>query len=268
MGKKFRNPPLFCTIGQVLHNPVLSLGTYLPTIQERMRKAGFPDFQRANQVKLVMQTAPGMESGTEHQPTVHQTELFKFADLEGTKAFIMEANGLTFQATAYDTFEEFYGQLQLGLSILDEAVGGLSFYERLGLRYIDAVTPLGGEELSDYIATELLGLPVKMPQKTFGHSFSESALLADGIGQVTARVIAQSGKLTTPPDLTLNGLKLQPRFAEISGVHAVIDTDAFSTERHPFNLESIQTRMSALHDLVADCFFATITKHAHEAWDA
>ncbi len=53
----------------------------------------------------------------------------------------MEANSLTFQATTYDSFEDFYSQLELGLGILNGAVGGLSFYEHLGLHYIDAVTP-------------------------------------------------------------------------------------------------------------------------------
>ena len=267
MGKRFRNPPLFFTIGQVIHNPLLSLGSYLPAIQERMRKAGFPDFQRANQVRFTLQAPPGTE-GAEAQPIAHQTELYRFSDLDGNKSFIMEANSLIFQATTYDSFEDFFSQLELGLGILNEAVGGLSFYERLGLRYIDAVTPKEGEDLNLYVVNELLGLPERMPKHAFAHSFSESALLADGIGQVIARTIIQNGKLALPPDLQLNGLKLHPRFAQISGIHAVIDTDGFSIERHPFNMENIQARMTALHDLIGNCFAASVTDYARTTWDA
>ena len=52
MGKKMKSAPVYFTIGQVQHNPLLNLGSYLPAIQERMRKAGYPDFKRAMQVQF------------------------------------------------------------------------------------------------------------------------------------------------------------------------------------------------------------------------
>ena len=52
MGAKLSNAPVFFTIGQIQHNPLLSLETYLPQIQESMRKAGYPAFKRAVRVAL------------------------------------------------------------------------------------------------------------------------------------------------------------------------------------------------------------------------
>ncbi len=45
MGQKMKNAPVYFTIAQVRHNPVLRLGAYAPDIQDRMRKAGYPDFK-------------------------------------------------------------------------------------------------------------------------------------------------------------------------------------------------------------------------------
>ncbi len=44
MGEKMKNAPVYFTIAQVRHNPVLRLGAYADEIQDRMRKAGYPDF--------------------------------------------------------------------------------------------------------------------------------------------------------------------------------------------------------------------------------
>ena len=49
---------------------------------------------------------------------------------------------------------------------------------------------------------------------------------------------------------------------------SVIDTDGFSIERHPFNMENIQARMTALHDLIGNCFAASVTDYARTTWDA
>ncbi len=269
MGKKMKSAPVYFTIGQVQHNPLLNLGSYVPAIQERMRRAGYPDFKQAMQVRFDL--APVMaarDTDQAAQPAMQRVERFLFTDMPSTSGFILQANSLSFQTTEYETFESFLGQLRLGMELLVEAAGGLSFVERLGLRYLDAVVPAAGETLGQYITNEVLGLPARMSAAKFAYSFAEAVLLVEGGGQVVSRTIVQNGDLSFPPDLQPDNLKVLERFRTISGEHAVIDTDGSFTERQPFDMTQIETRFKALHGLIDESFHATATDHARKAWSA
>ena len=51
MGKKMKNAPVYFVLAQVRFNPLLTLDSYVPAIQETLRKAGYADFS-----KLMMAT--------------------------------------------------------------------------------------------------------------------------------------------------------------------------------------------------------------------
>ena len=269
MSGKMKSAPVYFTIGQVQHNPLLNLGLYLPDIQERMRKAGYPDFKRAVQMQFDLSPAMVARDASEApQPSAQRVERFLFADVASTSGFVFQPNSLSFQTTEYDTFESFLTQLKLGLGILGDAVGGLSFTERLGLRYLDAVAPAEGEVPKQYIADELLGLPARMPDTKFAYSFTEAVLVAEGVGQVVSRTILQNGMLGFPPDLHPDTLKVSERFRTIHGEHAVIDTDGSFTERQAFDIATVESRLRGLHGLIDKTFHATVTDHARKAWGA
>ncbi len=266
MGQKLKNAPVFFTIGQVQHNPLLSLGTYIPEIQERMRRAGFPGFEQKTQVQVAFQASlDGADEGRA-APTIQKHESYVFSDLDGVQGFILHPTSISFQTTSYDCFDVFYDQFERGFELVNEVVGGLSFVERLGLRYVDAVVPRDGEDLKLYLAPSLLGLPAAMENSDFSHTFSESVLTTDGREQVIARTVIQSGSLTIPPDLFPNSLKLQERFERVNGVHATLDTDGFCVERRPCNIPEVRTRMYALHGLIEQCFEASVTDYARSIW--
>ncbi|MGH9908317.1 MAG: TIGR04255 family protein, partial [Pyrinomonadaceae bacterium] len=251
MGKKMKSAPVYFVIGQVQHNPLLNLSSYLAVIQERMRKAGYPDFKRAVQMQFDLSPAMavGGDADQAPQPAVQKVERFLFSDVTSTSSFVLQTNSLSFQTTEYDTFETFSTQLAFGLTILGEAVGGLSFMERLGLRYLDAVAPKPSEMLNQYLAPELLGLSMRLPEAKFAYSFAEAVLLEEGVGQVVSRTVIRNGPLGFPPDLHPDGLKVSDRFQSVSGEHAVIDTDGSFTGRRAFDMAEVQSRMEGLHDL-------------------
>jgi len=269
MGKRMKHPPVYFTIGQVQHNPLLNLAAYLATIQESMRKAGYPDFKHGVQVQFGL-TSSLVASDPEQaaQPVMQKVERYLFLDLEGTRCFLLQANSVTFETTEYETFELFLTELKRGLQILSDAVGGLSYTERIGLRYLDAVVPKENEKLSQYLVREVLGLPARMPDDTFAYSFAESALHAEAVGQVVSRTVAQGGQLGFPPDVRPDGLKVAERFRAVSGEHAIIDTDGSFSERRPFNLGEVESRLKSLHVLIDKSFRATVTDHALGAWGA
>jgi uncharacterized protein (TIGR04255 family) len=259
--------PVFFTIGQVQHNPILSLESYLPTIQESMRKAGYPDFKRGSLISLEFSGAGiGGESQQVASPTPTKVERYAFLDSTQSKAIILHPKSVSFETNTYEVFEAFLPELLNGLTILSETVGGLSYSERIGLRYVNAVAPKHEERVDEYLVPELRGLPANFPNGVFRYSFTESLLEDSANHQVLTRAVIQNSPLSYPADLQLEPVRPQERFSNISGEHATLDIDGFILERRTFDLSDIKLRLKTLHDLNHDCFQASITDYARKAW--
>jgi uncharacterized protein (TIGR04255 family) len=144
----------------------------------------------------------------------------------------------------------------------------LAHTERIGLRYLHVIVPPDGENgLPDFLAPGVLGLNSQLPSNVqVSHTFSETLILAAECN-VLARTIIQAGPLGFPMDLQPMGVKISDRFANISGIHAVIDTDASLEERRTFSLEHIESQLKILPEGVNVAFDATVTEHAVSAWN-
>lgn len=263
MGTKMKNAPVYFTVAQVRFNAVLNLDSYLPAIQDRMRAEHFPDYKQEVFQRL---TLPFSGGGAEQAaaPSVLPQSRFTFGDTDGMSGFILENNTLSFQTTAYDTFEIFTGTFLNGLSIIHDALH-LDFTERVGLRYLDAVLPkTEAESLSDYLTQEVLSLSQKLNGQ-LAHSMSETVSF-NGANQLISRVIIQNGKIGLPPELAAWAPKVNPRFTQPVGLHAIIDTDAFHEQREGFDLSKLKAHLSTLHDDILNSFNVTVTGHALETW--
>ena len=266
MGKKMKNAPVYFTVAQVRHNPVLRLGAYAPDIQDRMRKAGYPDFKQGVSMAFSLPPQIGDESRTV-APAVQQVERLMFFSTDSTKGFIVEQNALSFHTTEYGTFETFVDDFVKGVSIVHECVT-LDHTERIGLRYLDAIVPPNGEEgLADYLAPGVLGLSSRLPEDVrVSHSFAETHIQTDECA-VLARTIIQAGPLGFPMDLQPIGVMLADRFMKINGVHAIVDTDASIEGRHPFDLDTIKSQMKTLRKGIGLAFDAIVMPSAIAVWD-
>lgn len=263
MSAKMNKAPVYFTVAQVQFNAILSLESYLPAIQDRMRARHFPDYKREVFQRLILPFGVG-EAGQVATPSLLPEARYTFGDIEGTSGFVLDNNALSFQTTAYDTFEIFSKNLFDGLGILHEALR-LDFTERVGLRYLDAVLPMAAiESLSDYLAPEVLGLSQKLGGQ-LAHSVSET-VVSNGAGQLVSRVIIQNGHVGIPPEMTVLAPKVNHRFTRPAGLHAILDTDAFYAQREEFNLSKLEIRLSALHEEILKSFKATVTQHALKAW--
>ncbi len=265
MGQKMKNAPVYFTIAQIRYNPVLSLDSYIPGIQECLRKAGYPDFQQGAVMTFNLAPVAGGNDAQGQAPTIVHVARYVFSNMERTRAFILEHNALSFQATKYDTFEAFSGELLKGLDILHKAVA-LDYSERVGVRYLDAVVPRSGEKLNEYLVREVLGVATRMKGVEVQHSFSETLVRIPPIGNVTARTIMQVGRPSFPPDLQPIGLKTDERFEHFSGHHAIIDTDGSFEGREAFDLGTLKGRLFSIHDEISKTFRATVTDHAMAVW--
>lgn len=260
MGKKWKNAPVMYTVAQIRFNQILTMESFVPAIQERLRNIGFPDFRK--EVVNVLDIPFGQaENGT---PSVQTVNRYAFGNLDRTSGFLLESNALSFQSTEYGNFEEFSESMSSVLKIVNENIS-ISFIERVGIRYLDAVMPQDGENLSDYLVPEVLGLTFKASHK-LSHSYTET-FSNHSEGGVISRVIIQDSKITLPSELSQTSYQLSPRFTSYNGLHAVIDTDGYFEKRISFNPEQISKKLDDLHNNITTTFKSVATPHALKTWE-
>lgn len=266
MGEKMKNAPVYFTIAQVRHNPVTRLAAYADEIQDRMRKAGYPDFKKGVAMAFSIMAQIGDEQ-TAQQPVIEKVDRLMFFSSDNTRGFIVEQNAISFHTTEYETFEMFSDEFIKGVEIVHECVT-LAHSERIGLRYLDAVVPPNGEDgLPDYLAPGVLGLGGRLKGEIeISHALSETHFRTSECG-VLARTIIQAGPLGFPMDIQPMGVKVAERFQKIDGVHAIVDTDASIEGRQSFDLVSIRQQLKTLRDGVDVAFKAIVMPAALAAWN-
>lgn len=261
MTVKLKNAPVFYVIAQVRFNTIKSMEDFVPRIQERFRKSGFPDFQ-----SLVMQTIHIPHNAIDNSE-VRSTpqKSYRFGNLEKTESFSLNENAISFETTDHQVFSYFCGRLMSGVEIVNE-VAELAFTERLGLRYLDAVVPVSGDVsgMSKWINPTLLGLSGKI-NADIVHSYCETHSVVDQVHSV-ARVLARQGPLAVPPDIGTIALTIKEQFTAIEGPHALVDIDAFSETRMAFDFGSVEGVLNELHVACATAFTSIVTEHALNAW--
>jgi uncharacterized protein (TIGR04255 family) len=258
MGTPLSKPPVYFTVVQVRFNALLKLSDYLPSIQENLRLAGFPDFASHKSVLLQVTMQEGQPTPV---PVAH--ERFQFGTVDKTHSFLLDSESLTLQSTKYGQFESFSAMFMKGLSIVHDIVK-LDYTERVGLRYLDRVTPQGKDDLALYLAPEVMGLSSKLPGEPL-HAYSETLNKVDDVFLRT-RVIIQDGGLGFPPDLVPGNMVVDSRFAEYVGVHAILDNDGSYEGREVFSGEVVHKRLYAIHDVIGAAFRAAATEYAFKAW--
>lgn len=251
--------PVFYTLAQVQFNPVAQMSDYVPPMQERLRRRGFPDFQDESQVGIMIRRLDDPQPDLQQQ----RQRRWIFTNTEKTEGYILLSNALVFHTTAYNTFEDFSRKTLFGLQLVDEIVE-LAFVERIGLRYLDAVVPTDNETLEQYLNPSLLGL-VAIVNGKLSHSFTETVTSTEG-GTLVARALISENGLALPADLSPLRLNLQPRFAEVHGQHTVLDTDYFVAKRSKFDVAVVQDQLLASHEITSETFKRSVTDYAMERW--
>lgn len=265
MAEKLKSAPVYFTIAQVRHNPILKITQYAGEIQDRLRKEGYTEFEEQS---FVIPRLPSSEDFSDHAGLpFEEVRRLMFFSADHLKGFIVQKNSVSFHTTEYESFEVLTEEFIKGLQIVNECVK-LAFSQRIGLRYLNVIVPSGGEEgLNNYMIPGVLGLASNLPEEVeIFHTFSETSMRTR-TSAVVARTIIQSAALGFPNDLQPIGLKLPERFQSISNLHAVIDIDASSTsESQAFDLEFIRLQLTNLHEGAEMAFNKTSTPYARDVW--
>lgn len=256
MGKKMQDAPVYFAIVQVRFNAILALDNYLSQIQEIFRKQGFGDFK-----KIVTATAALNVEAPEPTVSMQQRTRYLFADRDGTSAFDLDTSAFSFRTTKYDVYEKFSESFFNGLKPIHDIIG-FDFYDRIGIRYLNAVYPSGKKKLSDYLNPAVQSLADHMPGQLI-HGFSETAMNINGISLVSRTMIREGG-VAFPPDIS--EMPLDNKFQNLSGRHALIDTDASIQLRQDFDVSKILEQVGKVKKESENAFKLTVTESALKEW--
>lgn len=265
MSRKMSNAPVYYALAQAQFNPVAAMTKYVDEIQDVLRRNGYTNFEPQQVTHLQF---PSGEQQALSEPQVMQTTTWLISKADRSCGFILNKNSISFHTTHYDTKDQFLPELIRGLRAVHGVVG-LDHISRLGLRYLDAIIPMGDVSIDRYLADGLHGVEFgamtkyKLNEAVFE---TESAPLLPK-GTLVNRIHKMNAPLGYPPDLIPNGLVPMDRFLiKYPTTHAIIDTDHFVEGFMPLDFDKIKDQLLALHETIRKIFEATVTEYAISVW--
>jgi uncharacterized protein (TIGR04255 family) len=268
MSAKLSKAPVFYVLAQVQFNTLMQLNKYVPEIQERLRKVGFPDVIEEQQTVFQIQHA-----SPDALPLINNeiAPRWSFMNIKRTEGYILLRDALVYHTTEYLSSEDFVEKVRLGLNVVHEVVA-LDFVRSVGLRFLDAIHLHDNETLEFYLIPQVLGLADSgLDEKaSLQHALSETVLNYPE-GTLVSRVM-RAHVTNTPPlmpaELVPLQLRLKGEFQNLNGNIAVLDTDHFSvnSEHKVFDLESVCSSLTAMKVNIQSVFEKMVTSDALEKW--
>ena len=246
--------PLILVLTEIKFAPILAMANMIPSIQEELRRKGFPGFSTTvlHQFQL----------GANAEPPFQATSRWVFTSKDAVETVTMTTDAVSLQTTRYSDFESFLDLVGSVVDVLARTVEP-SFADRIGLRYVDAVPEIG-DQMADYFNETVLSFSAEdLGVKSL---LSSQHILAETeSGRLQIRVNQVQDQPLLPLDL------LSPELADISrpraGVHAVLDIDSSDEQRSDFNWESIEARLWAVHAPASSAFWKAVTNNALTLWE-
>lgn len=261
MGTRLSKAPVCFTLAQMRFNPVLTMDSFLPALQEAFREAGFPDYAPTKtQAFEVSASSDGMEVRE------HAVTRLVFRNKTQTAAVLLDPAALTYELTDYPVFEEFSDAFLRALEIVHR-YRAIEFCDRLGMRMLDAVQPLDGERLEQYLVPQALGF-VGLVGEPFVHqqTLTES-LFKNETRELVVRTVRLLEGIAAPPDLAPFRLKLAKRFVTHKGETVMLDCDSYNSERVvDFNPRATKAELAQLKSALSLSFKTLVTDHARAVW--
>jgi uncharacterized protein (TIGR04255 family) len=251
--------PLVYTVLQVGIAPVFSLRSYLPELQEKLRKNGFPRYREGILQKLTI----GQDGLA---PKIESSARFEFYDKNAQTGIMVAPDAVTVHTNAYRVFEEFDETVRLAVSTLRE-VAGVEVVEKVGLRYVDWVRPDSTRSVDSLIQPGLRGInECELGGRDAIKLFQMFCLTA--VGRMLVRFYQQRGQVL-PLDLGPGPVNLSIDFrVEPNEIVSLLDLDHTSEQSFDFEMDAISELAWRLHDSLDLAFRTAVTDEALEFWGA
>ncbi|MCD4747822.1 MAG: TIGR04255 family protein [Thermoanaerobaculales bacterium] len=250
---KLRNSPLVMVLAQVRFAPVLKMADYVPAIQEKLRRNGYPRFgsQKIREIAL----GP--------QPEVRQAQRWLFANKENNESVVLSNDFIVLETSRYTVFEDFAKHLETVLGVIGEETD-LSLVHRLGLRFVDLILPEDDESLDEYIKPQLHGLQADdLAVDELLNQFESRGQTREG--QLVVRLHQNNKGAFLPPDLGSTHLAFASS-PQKDVLATLLDIDHFSEQDRDYDVPALINAMWELHVYTGKAFNSSVTDKALECW--
>jgi len=261
---KLHNDPLTAVLCQIRFSRIRKMADFIPAMQDRLRRIGFPEDASGVVQQISLHAAPGRPA----QPQVITQKRDEFRSKDNRWSLTIADDMIALVTTAYDRFTGFRARLEEILRTADEiAEIRHGQVHRVGLRYIDIIDPRPGETFRDYLQTGLHGPTTSVIKGTDQLLHLESIGRTE-IGHFVLRITQNDQGVLVPPDLIFKPMD-HKQTATPGKLITLIDSDHFVQGRWDYDLPSILETADALHAGTNKAWFTDfITDHALKAWGA
>jgi len=263
---KLTKQPLALVLIQTRFSPISNLDKYIPDIQDKLRRNGFP-YMTARKGTAFELSPAGI------QPTIIDQWVFDTADRR--TSVIMDGRQVLLQSTSYDTFEPFLAQYLVVLNIVMKITEHDKFgiCDRLGLRYIDQVVKQDKEDSIDsYLRPELRGMTSSFfltDKKRYAFTnVVTTQLPSKETASLSMRIYRNNDTLDLPPDVYA-GAPPRLRIIDTSDDFALIDMDHGCTVRSGPGIQkdALEKLFFRLHDVIIEVFYeSVVSEEGMQKW--
>ena len=252
---KLSKSPLVLVLCQVRITSVLDISSYIPKIQDSLRKNRFPVDVSGEVVEFAFQS---------HGPAQQQKQAhWEFRTLEEDWSIIVGKSAIVVQTSAYSNFDKFLEILSIALNAVNTIVEDL-VVERVGLRYIDAIRPKEGESWKDYVNSGYHGLENEIINAENSVLFMQTVANTGSNQHMIVRLAQNRDGQLLPHDLSLHP-KLQAT-VKSGELITLLDIDHYREYRQSMVVADVLETGWGLHSGL-DCMFReVVTDFALEAW--
>lgn len=255
---ELKKSPLVFVLAQVKITPVLKMNDFVPSIQEELRKAGYPHYRREETKEIVF--------GPE--PKLHESHRWLFSDKSKRKSVIISNDFIVLETNSYTVFEDFVTDFQKILLVV-QAIVTPELSTRIGLRYVDLINPETNtvESLNSYFHPGLHGyepkdMNIESPLSRYVYKGKSQ------IGILQVRLFQTNDNSFLPPDinadeLDYSGILSIPHDKELV---AILDIDHYSVSDRDFNIDTLIDTLWQLHENAKKSFRNSVTESALEEW--
>lgn len=236
-------------------SPVEAMEKYVPEIQERLRKAGFPEIREG---QIHHQFVVGGKTVAEDRATQ-----WSFVNKANTTSIQLNLDAITVHTTEYTRFEDLEETIKLAITTLHEIVAP-SQVHRYGLRYVNVIPIAPGSGFDQWVHPSLLGYP-NLPNAQRIGSFSETVMVTESSSRLVARCVTMHSGIPLPADLLPCSLKLAFDIP-MNNPFVILDNDHSQVGTEDFDPTIALETLARLHDLLELTFQTSVTPNALETW--
>ncbi len=252
--QKLPRAPLIFVLALIRFTPVLKMAVYVPDIQDRLRKQGFPKYRHESVQNIMIGSPTPLEA----------ISRWVFDRSENETQVVLSTDAIAVQTASYGTFSNFLEDVKNAFQPLAEYAQPDSI-QQIGLRYVDLLSDIDDIKCDDLLQAGLRGVSGgQMDAKTTAFSFVFQRELPSGTLSVRSlQALGMQGYL--PPDLAQVSLTFPDRVKSAQNPR-VLDFDNVIQKNLPFKWDHLEPQLLELHDHSSKAFHSFVTREALNAW--